>query len=145
MKIALNKCEFGIFLRSQLCAMNAAAPEGTPPRRVNNREHSGKHGTAPHCRTEALRRGALTSAFFMVLVRTLVHARFYKSRKSKNVLDMRFGESPEERNTHSLTVVLIFYQRNCSSGKNFIISGISEAGAAESPGRSPGGRQGACR
>ena len=29
----------GLLISSQLGAMNAAAPDGTPPRRVNNREH----------------------------------------------------------------------------------------------------------
>jgi len=48
--------------------MNAAAPEGTPPRRINNREHFVKHGIAPPCPGGALRRGALISAIFMVRV-----------------------------------------------------------------------------
>jgi len=48
--------------------LNAAAPEGTPPRRINNREHFGKHESAPPCPGGALRRGALISAIFMVQV-----------------------------------------------------------------------------
>jgi hypothetical protein len=37
-KIAIKHVILG-FLFSQLFAMNAAAPEGTPPRWINNREH----------------------------------------------------------------------------------------------------------
>jgi len=48
--------------------MNTAAPEGAPPRRIDNREHFGKHGTTPPCSGGALRRGALISAIFMVVV-----------------------------------------------------------------------------
>jgi len=38
MKITISHVILG-FLLSQLFAMNAAAPEGMPPRRINNREH----------------------------------------------------------------------------------------------------------
>jgi len=62
---------FQDFLFSQLFAMNAAAPEGTPPRRINNREDFRKHGTATPCPGGPLRRGAFISAIFTVLVRTL--------------------------------------------------------------------------
>ena len=48
--------------------MNAANPDGAPPRRVNNREHFGIYGTAPPCPGGALKRGALISAIFMVRV-----------------------------------------------------------------------------
>jgi len=57
-----------------------------PPRRVNNREHFGKHGTAPPCRTETLRQGALVSAIFMVRVRTLRSCPFLKSRPFQSSL-----------------------------------------------------------
>ena len=51
--------------------MNAAAPKGTPPRRINSFEHFGKHGTAPPYPGGVMRLGALISAIFMVLERTL--------------------------------------------------------------------------
>jgi hypothetical protein len=60
--------------------MDAAAPNGAP-RRINNREH-GKHGTAPPCPGEALRRGVLISAFFMVPV--------WNSKSSCPFLQSRF-------------------------------------------------------
>ena len=66
----------GLFITSQLFTMNTAAPEGTPSRRVNNREHFGKHGTAPPCLGEALRRGALISATWSGC-EIFVHTRFY--------------------------------------------------------------------
>ena len=47
--------------------MNAALG-GAPPRRIKNREHLKKQGTAPPCRTEALKRGALISVIFMIRV-----------------------------------------------------------------------------
>ena len=48
--------------------MNAAAPGGTPPRRINNREHFLKNTELPRHAPEALMRGALKSAIFMVRV-----------------------------------------------------------------------------
>jgi len=50
--------------------MNAAAPEGVPPRRINNLKHFGKHRTVPPCHREALKRGAPISAILMVRVWT---------------------------------------------------------------------------
>ena len=61
--------------------MNAAAPEGTPPRRVNKREHFGNHGTTHPCLEEALKRGAFISAIFMVLVSTFCSCPFLQSGK----------------------------------------------------------------
>jgi hypothetical protein len=43
-------------------------PKGTPPRRVNNREHFKKHGLAPPCPAMGPEAGTLTSAIFMVRV-----------------------------------------------------------------------------
>jgi hypothetical protein len=48
--------------------MNDTAPEGTPPRRINNLEDFGKHGTALPYPGRALMRGALISVIFMVPV-----------------------------------------------------------------------------
>jgi hypothetical protein len=56
------------------------------PAAVNNREHFGKHGTAPPCRTETLRQGALVYAIFMVRVRTLRSCPFLKSRPFQSSL-----------------------------------------------------------
>jgi len=56
----------GLLLTSQFVAMNAAAPDGTPPRRVNNRKHLKNTKTAPPCPGGALRRGTLISAIFTI-------------------------------------------------------------------------------
>jgi hypothetical protein len=66
--------------------MNAAAPKGMPPRRVNNVEHFGKHGTAPPRLGVDLNRGALISAIYMVLVRTLRSCPFLQSRNNYSFL-----------------------------------------------------------
>jgi hypothetical protein len=67
-------------------AMNPAAPEGTPPRRISVYKHICKPRTAPPCLGEALRREALIELHglmvFLVRVRTPVHARFYKAKIS---------------------------------------------------------------
>jgi hypothetical protein len=67
MENTLNKCDVRFFMLSTIFAMNAA-PGGAPPRRIKNREHLKKQGTAPPCRTEALKRGALISVIFMIRV-----------------------------------------------------------------------------
>ncbi len=65
----------------QLFAMNPAAPDGAPPRRIRVYKHICKHRTAPPCLGEALRRGALIKLhglmIFMVRVCSPVHVCFY--------------------------------------------------------------------
>jgi hypothetical protein len=66
--------------------MNPAAPDGAPQRRISACKHICKHRTAPPCLGEALRRGALIKLqglmIFMVWVRTPVHARFNRVKKT---------------------------------------------------------------
>jgi len=66
LKIAINYMILE-YSYSQLFVMNAAAPEGTLPRRINNPEQFLKNTRNCHpCRTEALEGGALISAIFIV-------------------------------------------------------------------------------
>jgi hypothetical protein len=71
--------------------MNAAAPEGTPPRRISVYKHICKHRTAPPCLGEALRRGALIELeglmIFMVWVRTIPFSPFQRARFPENFED----------------------------------------------------------
>jgi len=48
--------------------MNAAAPEGTPPRRIDNYHKKNVH--APPCLGEALRRGTLVNS--MIFLRRII-------------------------------------------------------------------------
>jgi hypothetical protein len=45
-------------------AINAAAPEGTPPRRINNQMSGSGNLLAPPCLGEALRWGTLVTEYF---------------------------------------------------------------------------------
>lgn len=68
MKIALNRCDFGIFLRSQLIAINAASPYGVPQRLINNPDHK-KNTELPRRTLQGARKqGALLPAIFIVTV-----------------------------------------------------------------------------
>ena len=79
MKIEFNRCGSEIFI-PQLFAMNPAAPDGAPPRRISVCTCIGKQCTAPPCLGEALRRGILLKFHglmnFVVRLGTPVHARF---------------------------------------------------------------------
>jgi hypothetical protein len=59
MKIELNRYAYWNVHISLLCAMNPAAPDGAPPRRISVSTYICKHRTAPPCLGEALRRGIL--------------------------------------------------------------------------------------
>jgi hypothetical protein len=52
------------FLLSQLFAMNAAATEGAPPRRIDAQKPIRKHRTVTPCPGGALKRGALKKISF---------------------------------------------------------------------------------
>jgi hypothetical protein len=79
MKIASNKYDFRIFFTLSTICEEYRFPEGAPPRRINNLEHFGKHGTAPPCPRGALMRGVLISAISWFGCELFVHARFYRA------------------------------------------------------------------